>query len=173
MKQVFERDVPQEALQGVKFERIDFADAFQAPLTKHGISIHESYQVVFANQPGWVKGLMSLRTWLVAPFGLKGGKGLSDNYLALEPAYQVGDKICGWEIYAQDDDMLITGMNDKHLDFRVCFQRYKNEGSEKIVLSTIVKLNNVFGSMYLKAIMPFHKRIAKALIENAVQANRI
>tara|TARA_R110002096_G_scaffold91303_5_gene206615 strand:- start:275 stop:796 length:522 start_codon:yes stop_codon:yes gene_type:complete len=165
--------VPKTAIQHVGFGKVDFADAFQAPLTKKKLSIHQNYQAIFANQPAWVKSLMALRTWLVAPFGLKGSKGLPANYLELASKYQVGDKICGWEIYAQSEDLLVAGMNDKHLDFRVCLQRGRVDGAENITLSTIVKLNNIWGKGYLAVIMPFHKAIAKGLIQNAVSAGRI
>lgn len=173
MTRVLESAVPLEAIEAVCFDRVDFADAFHAPLATKKQSIHEMYQVIFAHQPRWVKSLMQLRSWMVAPVGLKGSMGLPDDYLELASTYRVGDKICGWEIYSQSENQLVTGMNDKHLDFRVCLQRYNGESAERVSLSTIVKLNNIYGKAYLALIMPFHKAIARSLIQNAVTEKRI
>lgn len=50
-------------------------------------------------------------------------------------AHAVGDKLGRWTIFDKRPDELITGANDKHLDFRVSFLR---SSGECIVLSTAV-----------------------------------
>ena len=47
--------------------------------------------------------------------------------------YVVGDKIGRWTLFAKHQDELITGANDRHLDFRVSVFR---DARPRIVLST-------------------------------------
>jgi len=68
--------------------------------------------------------------------------------------YVVGDKIGRWTLFAKHQDELITGANDRHLDFRVSVFR---DARPRIVLSTAVMTHNTFGRAYLATILPFHR----------------
>ena len=48
---------------------------------------------------------------------------------------------------------------DKHLDFRFSILIRQEDGITKVSLSTIVKINNIFGKVYFFLITPFHRFI--------------
>lgn len=146
-----------------------FTDSFKGPLSQHTHSIHALYYGVFGHMPGWVKTLLLARNKLVGFWGLKGASTEQIAALEFKPPYKVGDHICSWEIYAQSDAELITGMDDKHLDFRVSLFR---EG-ETLILTTVVDTHNAFGRAYLAVILPFHKLIVRTMLANAVKAGRV
>ena len=87
--------------------------------------------------------------------------------------YAVGDKIARFTLFALSEAEIVTGGNDKHLDFRVQMSRVREDGVDKVVLSTVVSPHNFFGKAYLFAILPFHKVGVKAIMSNAVAARRV
>ena len=84
--------------------------------------------------------------------------------------YAVGDKIGRWTLFAKHQDELITGANDRHLDFRVSVFR---DARPRIVLSTAVMTHNTFGRAYLATILPFHRFGVAKLLGDASAAGRI
>ena len=84
--------------------------------------------------------------------------------------YVVGDKIGRWTLFAKHQDELITGANDRHLDFRVSVFR---DARPRIVLSTAVMTHNTFGRAYLATILPFHRFGVAKLLGDASAAGRI
>jgi len=170
---VIEQTVPRESVLYTGLNKAEFSDAYAVPFEKDGQTIHEIYLAIFSHAPSWVKILMAIRSLVVVPFGLKGTTQQQFTAEKLQKSYKVGDTICSWEIFSQSEHELITGINDKHLDFRVSLLRMSKRNQQQLVLSTVVTLNNVFGWLYLRAIIPFHRRIVRALIENAVKNKRI
>jgi hypothetical protein len=73
-------------------------------------------------------------------------------------------------VVAFGKDELVTGRNDKHLDFRVSVIR---EAGKRVVFSTAVMTHNTFGRTYLAAILPFHRFGVRGLRTNAAAAGRI
>jgi len=84
--------------------------------------------------------------------------------------YAVGDRIGRWTLFAKHQDELITGANDRHLDFRVSVFR---DARPRIVLSTAVMTHNTLGRAYLATILPFHRFGVATLLGNASAAGRI
>jgi hypothetical protein len=74
---------------------------------------------------------------------------------------------------ALNEAEIVTGGDDKHLDFRVLVSRVREGGRDKVVLSTVVSPHNFFGKAYLFLILPFHKAGVKTILSNAVAAGRI
>ena len=62
-------------------------------------------------------------------------------------------------IFFKDKNHLIAELKDKHLDFRFSIFIWQKEGITKVSLSTIVKINNFFGWIYIFLIKPFHRLI--------------
>src|SRR3954451_21870807 len=79
------------------------------------------------------------------------------------------DKIGAWPIFALTDNELVTGRDNKHLDFRISVLK-RGEGA---VFSTVCIVNNTFGKLYLLCIVPFHTWGIRKLISNAVVARRL
>jgi hypothetical protein len=84
-------------------------------------------------------------------------------------SYAVGDKLGRWTLFAKHRDEIITGKDDKRLDFRVSVFR----DASRIVLSTVVMTHNVFGRAYLATILAFHRFGVAKLLSDASAAGRI
>ena len=92
-------------------------------------------------------------------FGLKTGKirniCKNSEKLIFKQDQMIGDI----SIFFKDKNLLIAELKDKHLDFRFSIFIWQKEGITKVSLSTIVKINNIFGWIYIFLIKPFHRLI--------------
>lgn len=154
--------------------RPSYTDSFQIAASTAGMSLLEVYVAVLGHIPRAFKHLLVLRSLLVRPLGIAGA---SYSDLAVPPettrTYAPGDKIGRWTLYAATRDEIITGRNDKHLDFRVSVIRDREAMRERIVLSTSVQIHNAFGRAYFVTILPFHRFGVSQLLVRAARAGRL
>ena len=144
-------------------------DSFEAPLRRTDLAMHELYLALFAHHPRWARRLLILRGWIVAPFGLKASTAVDFEGIESKPSYRVGEKIARFTLFGQNDTEIVTGGDDKHLDFRVSVQKL----TDRVVLSTAVMPHNLFGKSYLLLILPFHRLGVRMILANAVKAGRV
>ncbi|MCB2097996.1 MAG: DUF2867 domain-containing protein, partial [Parvularculaceae bacterium] len=85
--------------------------------------------------------------------------------------YEAGGEIWRWRIYSLEENEVITGLDDKHLDFRVSLMR-PGKG-DRYYLSTIVNTKNLFGKCYMAIILPFHRVGVRSLLTSAARDGRI
>lgn len=157
--------IPKRSIYNQFITKIDYKDSYTTPLTNN-ISISNIYLNTFALMPKWITNLMRIRNKIVSPFGLKTTKKPSE---VLLNSIKEGKKAGIFTIYKITDNEIIAGDKDKHLDFIVSV--FKED--EKIVLSTLVQFNNLFGKIYMTIIIPFHKLVVKAMLKNAIKNKRI
>jgi hypothetical protein len=148
-------------------------DSYEAPLAHGDLAMHELYLALFGHHPRWARWLLILRGWIVRPFGLRATTTADFDAIETKPAYAVGDKIARFTLFAQSASEIVTGGDDKHLDFRVSVQKLTERGTSRVVLSTAVRPHNVFGRTYLRAILPFHRIGVRTILANALAAGRI
>ncbi len=148
-------------------------DAYEAPLRRGDLAMHEIYLALFAHHPRWARWLLILRGKIVALFGLRPTTAADFDNIKNKPAYAVGEKIALFTLFGQSDTEIVTGGNDKHLDFRVSVRKLTEHGANRVVLSTVVSPHNFFGRAYLFAILPFHRFGVRSLLSNAVAAGRV
>jgi hypothetical protein len=148
-------------------------DSFEAPLRRPGLAMHEIYLALFAHHPRWARALLIVRGWIVAPLGLRASKAADFDDIEIKPAYEIGDKIARFTLLAQNDTEIVTGGDDRHLDFRVAVCKVADGGASRVALSTTVSPHNLFGRAYLLAILPFHRLAVRKLLSNAVKAGRL
>jgi hypothetical protein len=148
-------------------------DSFEAPLRRDTLAMHEIYLALFAHHPRWAKRLLILRGKFVAVFGLKATTAADLDAIEAKPAYVVGEKIARFTLFGQSDTEIVTGGNDKHLDFRVSVRKLTEFGTSRVTLSTAVSPHNFFGKAYLFVIQPFHRFGVRMLLSNAVKAGRL
>jgi hypothetical protein len=148
-------------------------DSYEAPLRRDELAMHEIYLALFAHHPRWARRLLSLRGRIVAPFGLRASAAADFDSIEIKPAYAIGEKIARFTLFAQSDTEILTGGDDRHLDFRVTVQKLAGCGASRVVLSTAVTPHNLFGKAYLLAILPFHRLGVRMLLSNAVEAGRL
>jgi len=163
--------LPPESRLRDSLPRIDYLDSFEVPSRNREQDLVASYAAAVGYLPKAFKRLLVLRSRLVKPLGIAG---VSYADLArpidIVRSYAVGDKIGRWTLFAKYPDELITGANDRHLDFRVSVYR---DARPRIVLSTAVMTHNTLGRAYLATILPFHRFGVARLLGNASAAGRI
>jgi Protein of unknown function (DUF2867) len=172
------REVPIPASSSIQstLQQVHFRDAFEAVMSRPRIDAQGVYAAVFGDRPTWITLLLQMRGVFANLVGLKHPE--ITEVGAIEPGegrrpYAVGDRVGLFPVQAITAKELILGMDDKHLNFRVSVLRTKQNGTEKVTVSTVVQLNNSLGRMYLFAIKPFHKLIVRTILQNAVSAGRI
>lgn len=141
MGNVIATTLPAHSLLHQRVSSDDFLDCYAVTSTLPPRAAAE----IITTFPGWARFLLQIRALVTAPFGLSNDGPVAD------------DKLGAFPVEEENDSELIAGFNDKHLDFRVSVM--SEEG--KVFLATWVHPNNVGGSIYLKAILPFHILIAR------------
>ena len=161
---------PESRLQD-SLPRMDYQDSFEVPSRTPKQEVIAIYAAVFGHLPKVFKQLLVLRSHPVKPLGIAGvSYGGLARPIDTGRSYAIGDKIGRWTLFAKHRDELITGANDKHLDFRVSVFR---DTRPRIVLSTAVMTHNAFGRAYLATILPFHRFGVAMLLGDASAAGRI
>ncbi|MCI1014703.1 DUF2867 domain-containing protein [Herbaspirillum sp. C7C2] len=155
-----------------------FADSFRIRLTPQLAQLNttEITARMMAAQPAWISALLTLRDRLVAPLGLKRA---SDNGA---PA--------GFPLLMAEPRRVVMGLDDSHLDFRLCVEKSSghaveatsdaNEvgnvgdiddvGDQWLTVTTVVRTKRWLGEFYLAAIMPFHRCVARTLLQGLLRA---
>ena len=131
----------------------DFADAFAVPLPPGAPADARDWYAAFgpAAVPPWVRALMGIRTAVVRPLGLRtGSAGL-------------------FPLLSASADTVVTGVDDRHLDFRLVLHvRPAAEGRE-LVAVTVVRRHNALGRAYFAVVRPFHSRVVPAMLRRLVE----
>ncbi|MDR3070953.1 MAG: DUF2867 domain-containing protein [Propionibacteriaceae bacterium] len=130
--------------------RIDFADAWAAPIAPGETDDPNQWASAVIRFPDGIGRLMRLRDALVRPFGLAT---VMDR--ELPPT--------GFPVLAEGDRELVLGMDDKHLGFRVGVAT----GGGRAVITTTVTINNRLGRAYWAVVRWFHPVIVAWLLRQA------
>lgn len=134
-------DLPIKSQLHVRMASGDFIDCYRVASS---LSPRQAAEII-TNFPGWARLLLLVRRFVTAPFGLSNDGPAAD------------DKVGIFPVESEDDQELIAGFNDRHLDFRVSVMSL----DDNVYLGTWVHPHNVGGQLYLKAILPFHILIAR------------
>lgn len=154
-------------------DRADFCDSYKAPLSDEKLTLVDIFFGIFGHRPGWMKLLLIARNKGASLVGLEAPKASDVLNLQRKDRYAVGEKIGNWPIFALEENELVAGRNNKHMDFRLSLIKARDGGNTSVIVSTICTVHNVFGKCYLLCIVPFHKRGVRMLITNAVKAKRL
>ena len=134
----------------------DFSDAFAIDVRNATLDAPEATRRAFAEQPGWIAKLLAIRNILVMPFGLKSGADAN-----LPESRRVGI----FPVVSSSSERVVLGFDDTHLNFRLVVDvKALNETTRRVTATTLVHRNNIFGRVYLAAVMPFHKLIVPAML---------
>jgi hypothetical protein len=137
-----------------------FVDAYRVTVPVADLDAACAARAMIEHPPRWVDGLLALRHRLVAPFGLK-----TSAHEAAGGLETVGL----FPIRSDTPSRVVLGFEDKHLDFRVLVDVVKVDGGSEVTATTLVRLHNVFGRLYLTAITPFHKAIVRTMLRGMVR----
>jgi hypothetical protein len=116
--------------------------------------------------------LFKLRGILASMLGLR-HRGVAGFQLTPDARYEIGQRVGMFTIRSIEPNEIIVGDNDKHLDFRLSIYRSSLNGVEMVTVSTAVEIHNTIGRIYMLVIKPFHRYIARAMVQRAVNAGRL
>ena len=150
-----------------------FRDAYRAHMCRPNATVVEIFFAVFSHHPAWIKWALRIRNRIASACGLDAPTADEIMNQQMRPAYEVGDKIGPWPIFALSPNELVAGRNNKHLDFRLSVLREPHGAAASTVISTICTVHNVYGKIYLFFIVPFHKWGVKQLIARAIASGRL
>ncbi|MBH5397548.1 DUF2867 domain-containing protein [Bradyrhizobium sp. CNPSo 4010] len=150
-----------------------FQDAHRAPLSVWHETMPELFFAIFGHHPSWMKTMLIARNRLAARWGLE--VPADDEILAppLKSSYAVGDRIGPWPIFALEDNEIIAGRDNRHLDFRVSILRTRSGSGNSVTVTTVCRPHNIAGKAYLVAVAPFHIFGMRWLLADAVRMGRI
>ncbi len=144
--------------------RPDFADAFAVPLPPAGSrDVGEWYDALAARQfldafPAWVRPLLAVRTVLARAMRLGTARRSEER--------------TPFTLLARTADAVVTGLDDKHLDFRAVFHvDNEDRRTPRLVMTTVVQQHNAAGRAYFALIRPFHRRVVPALLARLARSN--
>jgi Protein of unknown function (DUF2867) len=143
-RRVVECDVPSGSMLGRELiDRAYFRDAYRMPLGRSELAIVEIFFGIFAHYPLWMKLLLIVRNKLASLAGLDAPTASEVLHVAIRDRYVVGDKIGVWPIFSLSENEVVTGRNNKHLDFRLSVLKVPDGGSASVVVSTICMVHNL------------------------------
>jgi hypothetical protein len=150
----------------------DFQDSHELSSFEKEVEPLAVYLLMVNQTPTWVNSLLSVRNKMARFVGLKdvgtlGGLKL-EHYDNKEN--RVGMQLDIFTIATSTPKEMILVLNDKHLDIKLSILIQKENNKNSIFMSSIVKFHNIWGRLYMFVITPFHKRIVKRLLQNAVVA---
>lgn len=146
----------------------DYADSYSMPLNTKELAIEQVGKSFFTSAPVWVETLLRLRDKIVGVVGLKTAsdfdhrKRLINNFKC-----EVGEQLALFKVFDKNEHEVIIGEDDKHLDFRVSL--FLDRQNHTLTVSTVVKINNWMGKLYLLPVIPFHKIIVPAIVKGMVR----
>jgi hypothetical protein len=171
---VIECDVPAaSALDRELVRSCDFHDCYRVPLSHQTLGIVEIFFAVFGHTPFWMKAMLILRNASVRLVGLEVPTVDEIMKPQVKTTYRVGDKIGPWPVFFVGENEIIAGRDNKHMDFRLSVLKVTDGAAASVVVSTICSVHNLFGTIYLSLIVPFHRSGVQALLSRAVKAGRL
>ena len=152
MKKVSKRNtIPKESDILDRFNHVDYLDIYE--IEKKTDKSAEEVSKEIMRLPNWANFLFKLRNVLVRAFGLKVDK-------------QDEGEETFFTLIKKNDNEIIMGEDDKHLNFRVSIIIDKSRNT--ISLITLVHFNNLWGKVYFFLVKPFHRLIIKSLLKKQI-----
>lgn len=134
----------------------DWADSYAISLDRSDLDPMQVATDLMGRAPRWVGVLLAIRNRIVGLVGLK----------SAELELTGPDKIGGFPVMDRNEQRVLLGFDDRHLDFRIIVA-VEPEGSahQQVSLTTLVKRHNLFGRIYILVVTPFHKLIVKSFLK--------
>lgn len=163
--------IPENSL--LRSYRYNHADSYEQTFVSDRTDINSTTvgKLFFSSGPKWMDRLFMLRNRLVRVFGLKTSGDLKDreeqlNRFQCEPGEQLGL----FNVFEKNDEEVIIGEDDKHLNFRVSLLLNNTQKPQKeLIITTIVQFNSRFGRFYFAVIKPFHTAVVRSMVKGIIR----
>jgi hypothetical protein len=171
---VVECDVPSGSMLSAEgIEHAYFRDSYRAPLSRRELGIVDVFFAIFAHHPLWMKLLLIVRNEAASLAGLNAPTASEILHVEFKDRYVVGEKIGVWPIFALNENEVVAGRNNKHMDFRLSVLKVPDGDGMSVGVSTICTVHNLSGKLYLLFVVPFHKYGVRKLMASALAAGRL
>lgn len=162
---VTEQHPPKHSRLAGWYERADLVDTFAVRLPSGAnTNIRSIGQAILGQPAPWFRALLATRDNIVRLFGLQ-------TSAELRGKNSEKDRIDFFPILSADDNELILGEDDRHLDFRISLMIERaGSGPAVVFATTAVRCNNQLGRVYLAAIKPFHRLVVRSHLQRAAKA---
>lgn len=146
----------------------DFHDAWTVCGADASLDALGLYRAAARAAPRWIDLAMVLRNRVVAPFGLKDLGRLSAvdaDDRATPP--RAGDRIGIFTLQSVGADEILLGDRDAHLDVVVSVHRRVSSrtGQAIVTVTTVVRVHNLLGRLYMVPVRPAHRVVVRALLD--------
>jgi Protein of unknown function (DUF2867) len=166
---VQEIDIPSESLAMQSLPHNNFADAFKCQLPQNQPqNIDSVTRSIFLTMPQWIKELLELRNVIVRPLGIKTSINAipSNAQEELKPGKAIGV----FEVMDRKlNEEIMLGEDDKHLNYRISVQLKHEQEHCWVIVSTVVKFNNLLGQAYFVPVRPVHKIVVPAMMRSGLR----
>ncbi|HFA49759.1 MAG TPA: DUF2867 domain-containing protein [Bacteroidetes bacterium] len=160
---IYQLPLPQNSIIEKALPRIDYFDVY-AMETGRPVPVEQLPKLFFESFPTWFMALMGLRETVAGWIGLKTAKGMDLRSQFKNFKGEVGDSIAIFNVMGRSEQEIMTGENDKHLDFRLSyFSRPKGTKTE-ILMATTVQFNNWLGRAYFFPVKPIHRLVMPIIL---------
>ena len=170
---IIKTSLPKGSVLNTSQKEYDFSDSFEGVFkdNQNTINITEIGKAFFSSGPKWVDNLFSLRNKIVSIFGLKTPGKVTNRAHQLEIfKCNPGEQLGLFKVFSKNENEVILGEDDKHLNFRISMFLYDSKkGSKNLTISTTVEYNNWFGKLYFFPVRPFHKLIVPAMLKGIIK----
>lgn len=162
MASVKEVELSTEYLVGRDKDKLDFWDVFQleSDLLSNCPEPKDMMIAFFKSFPKTFMGLLRLREWIAKRLNLKTAPETNETD-RLERLHNfnghIGESVAVFDVLESDQRELVTGQKDSHLDFKLSFISYSENGRVMMQMATTVVINNTIGKMYFAVVKPIHK----------------
>lgn len=170
---IVKTELPENSI--LKRTNFEYVDSFQGEyLDKNDeISSKDISKAFFYSAPKWTAQLFELRNRIVSIFGLIKTPDKVNNLKELLDRFncETDEKLGLFTVYHRDENEVILGEDDKHLNFRISLfkENITNDiGRKNLTLSTTIKFNNWFGKLYFLPVKPFHKLIVPRMLKGII-----
>ncbi len=163
--------IPDSDLINQNFSPVHYSDSYKIEFyTKQSIHVDNLVYAFFDSPPKWIEKLFSLRNTIVKILGLKVSEENDRTRQRELFTVEKGNGLGLFKVFDKNDNEVLLGEDDKHLDFRILFQLTRSTNDYYIFsLTTPVRFHNSFGKFYFTIIKPFHQFIVPAMISSIVK----
>lgn len=145
---------------GAALTAVSFSDAYRIVTLVSVFNARHAALAVFDKPPAWANALMAVRNRVMGLFGVKN----APEHFAPAAMARVGM----FPVISETAEAILLGFDDRHLDFRIAVTLSKlPDGSTAVTVTTAVLTHNLLGRVYLAVIMPFHRLLARTMLNRA------
>ncbi len=144
-----------------------FHDAWSITAEDPSLDAFSQFLRVARVTPAWIEAAMGMRNRLVGLVGLKNlGRVTPADPSRPAASYRPGDRVGIFTLQSVTDTEVLLGDSDKHLDVVLSLhqQPLPSPAGLLVTVTTVVKVHNRLGRLYMAPMRPAHRVIAQAMV---------